>query len=212
MDALFNAFLAIALLVVIVLISYLLDRINSLERETRRVSESVGHSAATASQAPFGGLLGKKLWDALSGKAPSVTDEQTLQDWRESYEQVLHMHIQSLFEEGRKDAALGIAAEPKNSRTIRTATATVDAWMPAAQANTIYKCGMDSVEQPPETWDALRASLDEAGQLLFGRVQIPLKEPLSLGLLPPAPGQGDLSVTAAGSLPADSTAPENEIR
>ena len=199
MEALFNAFLAIGLLAVIVLIVYLVDRINNLERETRRVSESMSTTAVAATQGPFGDLGGKKLWDALSGKAPPGTGEQTLQEWREQYEVVLHKHIQSLFEEGRKDAQRGLSGEPKNSRMIRTAQATIDAWMPAAQANTIYKCGMDSVQQPPEAWDPVRAALDEAGQLLFDRVQLPLKEPLSSSLLPPPAQPGSLPMADAGA-------------
>ena len=207
MEALFNAFLAIGLLVVIVLIIYLVDRINNLERETRRVSESMSTTAMSANQGPFGGLFGKKLWDALSGKAPPGTGEQTVQEWRELYEVVLHKHIQSLFEEGRKDAQRGLSGDPKNSRMIRTAQATVDAWMPAAQANTIYKCGMDSVLQPPEAWDPVRSALDEAGQLLFGRIQLPLKEPLSRSLLP-APVQGALPMADAGAADAPQTRTE----
>ena len=198
MEALFNAFLAIGLLVVIVLIVYLVDRINNLERETRRVSESVSTTVTAAVKAPFGGLFGKPLWDALSGKAPPGTGEQTVQEWREQYEVVLHKHIQSLFEEGRKDAQRGLSGDPKNSRLIRTAQAAVDAWMPAAQANTIYKCGMDSVQQPPEAWDPVRSALDEAGQLLFGRIQLPLQEPLSRSLLPTTV-QGSLPMADAGA-------------
>jgi len=111
MDALVAAFLAIGLLVVIVLIVYLIDRINGIERETRRVAQSVV-AAAPVNQEPFGGLSGKKLWDALCGRPPEGTSEHTLQEWRERFEVVLHKHIQSLFEEGTKDARRGLSGEP----------------------------------------------------------------------------------------------------
>ncbi len=191
MDALVAAFLAIGLLVVIILIVYLIDRINSIERETRRVAQSVV-TAQPANQEPFGGLSGKKLWDALCGKPPAGTSDQTLQEWRDRYEVVLHKHIQSLFEEGAKDAQRGMSGEPPNTRTIRTARVTVESWMPAAQANTLYKCGLDSVQQATEDLTPVRAALDEAGQQLFAKVLLDLNEPLSRTLMPqnnpPGPG------------------------
>ena len=193
MDALLNAFLAIGLLVVIILIVYLVDRVNSIERETRRVAQSMSTPVASAKQGPFGELEGKRLWDALSGRAPEGIDELTLQDMRERYELVLHKHIQSVFEEGVKDAQRGLSGEPRNPRQIKTAKGAIESWMPGSQVNSLYKCGLDSVQQGPEGLDGVRQALDEASQFLFAKVQIPLKEPLSLSLMP---------LQAAGASPA----------
>ena len=188
MDALVNAFLAIGLLVVIVLIVYLVDRVNSIEKETRRVAQTVTTNPS-ASQDPFFNLAGKKLWDALSGKAPEGLTEQSLQELRARYELVLHKHIQSLFEEGVKDGQRGLSGEPKNTRMIRTAKAPVESWIPAAQAKALYKCGLDSVQVPQESWGPIRAALDDAGQQLFAKVQLVLQEPLSSALMPDPSGQ-----------------------
>ena len=198
MDALLNAFLAIGLLVVIILIVYLVDRVNSIERETRRVAQSVSTPVAPVKQGPFGDLEGKRLWDALSGRAPDGMDEPTLQDMRERYELVLHKHIQSVFEEGVKDGQRGLSGEPRNPRSIKTAKGAVEAWMPGSQINSLYKCGMDSVQQGPDALDSVRLALDETGQFLFAKVQIPLKEPLSASLLPSQAPVDPLAPALAG--------------
>ena len=116
MDNLINAFLAIGLLVVIILIVYLVDRVNSIERETRRVAQSVSTPVAPVKQGPFGDLEGKRLWDALSGRAPDGMDEPTLQDMRERYELVLHKHIQSVFDEGVRDGRARKTADQRMRR------------------------------------------------------------------------------------------------
>lgn len=207
MDALVNAFLAIGLLIVIVLIVYLVDRVNSIEKETRRVAQTIT-AAPAGNQDPFFNLSGKKLWDALSGKAPEGLAEQSLQELRARYEVVLHKHIQSLFEEGVKDAQRGMSGEPKNTRMIRTAKAPVESWMPAALANTLYKCGLDSVQLPPEAWGPVRAALDDAGQQLFEKVQLALPEPLSSALMPLAPASELAPGAEAGAAPSLRQGPE----
>jgi len=206
MDALVNAFLAIGLLVVIVLIVYLVDRVNSIEKETRRVAQTIT-TAPSGSQDPFFNLAGKKLWDALSGKAPEGLSEQNLQELRTRYEVVLHKHIQSLFEEGVKDGQRGLSGEPKNTRMIRTAKAPVESWIPAPQANTLYKCGLDSVNASAEACDTIRAALDDAGQQLFAKVQLTLQEPLSSALMPETPVQE----LATGNQPAAQAAEGVEV-
>ena len=184
MDALVNAFLAIGLLVVIILIIYLVDRVNSIERETRRVAQTLATPAPPAPQGPFFGLSGKPLWDALSGRASSDLSPQILVELRENYEIVLQKHIQALFDEGYQDGQKGLSGEPKNTRKISTAKGNVESWIPGALANTLYKCGLDLAQLPPQEWGPVQQALDEAGQQLFSRVDLPLLEPLSRGLMP----------------------------
>lgn len=185
MDNLINAFLAIGLLVVIILMVYLLDRVNSLEAETKRIGHVSAQAAAPAAPPdPWLSLSGKALWDALSGRPPAHLSSAALEELRSRYELVLHKHIQSLFDEGVRDAQRGLSAEPKNPRTVQTASGPVESWMPMPQANTLYKCGMDSVQAPAEAQPAVCQALDEAGQLLFSKVQIPQTEALSASLMP----------------------------
>lgn len=188
MESLVNAFLAMGLLVVIVLVIYLVDRVNSLEKETRRVAQLTVAAPAAASSDPWSGLSGKALWDALTGRPPVSMSAVDLQELRTRYELVLHKHIQSLFDEGVRDGQRGMSGEPKNPRSIQTAQGAVESWMPTPQVNTLYKCGLDSAQLAPEALAPVRQALDEAGQQLFAKVQLTLAEPLSASLMPQAAG------------------------
>lgn len=195
MDSLINAFLAIGLLVLILLVVYLVDRVNSLEKETRRISQMTADVALTPAD-PWLGLSGKPLWDAVSGRPPASLSVAALEELRLRYELVLHKHIQSLFEEGVRDGRRGLSGEPKNPRMLQTAQGSIEAWMPTAQVNTLYKCGLDSTQLAPEALGPVRQALDEAGQQLFAKVQLPLTEPLSTSLLPAPPAPAAASVPA----------------
>lgn len=185
------------------MVVYLVDRVNSLEKETKRVASLAGHASAPVQpQDPWCGLSGKALWDAISGRPPVNVPDAALQELRARYEVVLQKHIQSLFDEGVRDGQLGVTSEPKNPRTIQTAAGPVESWMPAPQANTLYKCGLDSVQSPPEALQAVRQALDEAGQQLFSKTQYEQTEPLSHSLMPQASGQA-----VAGATPGPAAAP-----
>lgn len=204
MDSLFNAFLAIGLLVVIVLMVYLVDRVNSLEKQTRGAAQA----PSVVPTDPWAGLSGKVLWDAMTGRPPPGLSATVLQELRPRYELVLHKHIQSLFDEGVRDGPRGLSGEPKNPRSIQTSSGPVDSWMPAPQVNTIYQCGLDSTQVAPEGLASVRQALDEAGQLLFAKAQLSLSEPLSASLMPqpstvsasaaPAPGAAPAQIPPAG--------------
>lgn len=197
MENLVNAFLAIGLLAVSILTVYLVDRVNSLEKETRRVGQMMAAPAPAVTD-PWQGLAGKPLWDAMSGRPPAHLTPVMLDELRSRYELVLHKHIQSLYEEGVRDAQRGLSGEPQNPRTLQTASGPVESWLPMAQVNTLYKCGLDSVQLSGDALIPVRQALDEAGQLLFSRVQIPQSEALSASLMPlPAPQIGDTKTEPA---------------
>jgi hypothetical protein len=206
MESLVNAFLGIGLLVVILLIVYLVDRVNALERETRRLSQPPPPPAPMVAD-PWSGLSGKALWDAMTGRPPAYLSAVALQDLRQNYEVVLYKHIHALFDEGVQDGRLGVTGEPRNTRTIRTAQGEVESWLPAPQANTLYRCGLEATQHAGEDLTRVRQALDEAGQQLFEKTQLTQSEPLSAGLMPgpvspvaaPAAGAG---VAAAPAAPA----------
>lgn len=181
MEALFNAMLALGLLLMLVLIIYLLDRINNLERETRKVAQSLAKPAQTDAWA---GLSGRNLWEAMTGKAPDGIDAVTLADLRERYDLVLHRHIEALYQEGWRDGARGMAGTPGNTRLIATARGSVESWLPTPQANTFYRCGLDASQTPAQAWGAIRQAMDEAGQILYEKAQIQARSALSVWLMP----------------------------
>jgi hypothetical protein len=178
------AFIAIGLLVVLVFIIYLVDRVNSIEKETRKFAQSLSEAKEPPSQGPFAGLSSKKLWDAMTGRVPEGMDPSVLVEVRERYEMVLHKHIESIFQEAVKDGQRGLTGEPKNIKLITTLRGPVESWLPSAQVNTLYKCGVDSTQLPADQLDAVRVALDEVGQTLYSKALLSLAQPLSVSLLP----------------------------
>jgi hypothetical protein len=184
MEAFALAFMAMGLLVLLVFIMYLLDRVNTLERETRLLTRPLNAPKEVASAGPFAGLSSKKLWDAMSGRLPDGLDASTVDEVRVLYETVLHKHVDAIFQEGVKDGQRGMLGEPKNTKLINTSHGPIESWLPSVQVNTLYKCGLDSAQLPSDQLDAVRASLDEAGQTLYGKAMVNLAQPLSASLMP----------------------------
>ena len=178
------AFIAIGLLVVLVFIIYLVDRVNAIEKETRHFAQSLSEAKEPPSLGPFAGLSSKKLWDAMTGRVPEGLDPSVLVEVRERYETVLHKHIESTFQEGVKDGQRGLNGEPKNTKLITTLRGPVESWLPSAQVNTLYKCGVDSTQLPADQLDGVRAALDEVGQILYSKALLNLAQPLSVSLMP----------------------------
>jgi hypothetical protein len=183
MDALVNAFIAIGLLLILVLIVYLVDRVNTIEKETRQMAQSMNRVPEPVKD-PFAGLAGKKLWDAMTGKPPEAMAPEVLADVRERYDLVLHKHLESLYKEGWRDGERGLSAEPPNTRVISTAAAQVESWLPSAQVKTIYQCGLEASQRPPELWDSLRLDMDEAASILYDKTQLEVRQALSAWLMP----------------------------
>lgn len=184
MEAFVSALIAIGLLILLVFILYLLDRVNSLEKETRRFSQSLKPPQDVTPPGPFGSLSSKKLWDAMTGRVPEGLDPSAVDEMRVHYEMVLHKHVDAIFQEGVKDGQRGMLGEPKNTKVITTSRGPVESWLPSAQVNTLYKCGLDSAQLPPGQLAAVRAALDEAGLTLYSKAMVNLAQPLSASLMP----------------------------
>ena len=184
MDAFVSAFMAMGILVLLVCIIYLLDRVNNLEKQTRQFSESLKPQKEVPPSRPFAGLSSKKLWDAMTGRVPEGFAPDVVEEVRPHYEMVLHKHVDAIFQEGVKDGQRGMLGEPKNTKLINTSRGPVESWLPSAQVNTLYKCGLDSAQLPSDQLDAVRAALDEAGQALYSKAMVNLAQPLSASLMP----------------------------
>ncbi len=180
------AFIAIGLLVVLVFIIYLVDRVNAIEKETRQFAHSLQEPKEAQPQGPFAGLSSKKLWDTMTGRVPEGMDPSLVVEVRERYEMVLQKHIEAIFQEGVKDGQRGMSGEPKNTKLITTLRGPVESWLPSAQVNTLYKCGLDSVQLTADQWAGVRSALDEAGQTLYAKALLTPPQPLSSILMPQA--------------------------
>lgn len=200
MEALVNALIAIGMLLILILVIYLIDRVNAIEKETRKVMTSINEKSALAAT-PFMGLSGKKLWDTLTGRAAEGLDAQAITELRSQYQVVLSKHMEALYKEGFKDGQRGLSGEPKNTKQISTSKGLVESWIPSAQANALYQCGLSASQTPEAEWGPIRASMDDAGQFLQTKTQLDATTPLSDWLMPssalntaPSPAAGDLVV------------------
>lgn len=190
MDTLINALMAIGLLLILILIIYLIDRVNSIEKDTRQVMSTIAESSARTTSTPFMGLSGKKLWDTMTGRDDGL-DADSLAQLRSRYQLVLSKHMEGLYQDGYKDGFRGVSVEPPNTRQVSTSKGAVESWIPSAQANALYQCGLSASQTPEAQWAPIRASMDEAGLYLLTKTQLDATSPLSEWLMPSSEPNGD---------------------
>jgi hypothetical protein len=167
------ALIALGLLVVVVLLIYLVGRLNQVEQQTRDAVAQMQSQPKPVMIGPFGGLSGKKLWDIMVGKPlPDVTPEQ-VEAARENYPSVLHRHIVQTFEEGMADGKKGITGNPKNPRPVQTLRGKVDSWLPGNQLQTIYQCAQDVANGKAPDDPAIQQALEVACMELHDRAGVP---------------------------------------
>ncbi len=182
MDAIASILIIGGFLVVLVLLLYLIDRVNTLEREAR-ISKS---HAPTVPKGPFLGLSGRKLWDAMAGSPPSGVDAAEWAAVRNRYNLVLQLHIEDVFAEGQRDGQRSMAGEPKNPRLVASPDGPVESWLPLTQLKSIYQAGLDSCTATEEGLLGVRVNLNEAGRALYVQTGMP-NSPVQSDLLLPGP-------------------------
>jgi hypothetical protein len=193
-----------ALLALLVVVIYLNDRVNELERRTVAAQGSAG-SAGGGEDNSWRGLTGKRLWDAMTGKkGVTPLDEASLEALRITYESVLSQHIESLFRAGQSDARRGGSAQPTAVKTVASPRGAVQSWIPLNHANALYRAGITSTKSDIYEVERARMTLDETAQVLYAQTGLTLLQPFSDLLL----GNGG-SLTGADPQ-ADPAAPGTE--
>ncbi len=163
----------------VVLIIYLIDRINILESKALITKDTLEKSGDKSDNG-FLGFDGKGLWDVMSGKLPEGFNEDDLVALKPRFEQVLQKHIDQTFAKGVEDCKEGMPAKnPKPTAMIKMLRGEVQSWLPPQHVSTIYKVGYDSVHAEQENLDHLRSSLDESAETLYARTDLQIKQPFS---------------------------------
>ncbi len=182
-----TTFLQVIILVAIasiaILVVYLIDRVNTLQRYTRLLQSDVSESE-DPNAGPFGGLSGERLWDAVSGVPIDGWDKNSVDLVRNRYQLVLRKHVEELFLEGFQNSQAGIQAIPASSRFVQTLRGPVESWIPIEHAIAVHQAGFERGKGKEEDLPAVRRSLDDAASLLFGLAGIKLPRPLSEHLVP----------------------------
>ena len=200
--------IALAIMVILLLVIYLVDRLNVLERETQEAVRGLQKPAAPAG--PFAGLSGKKLWDTLAGgPPPDGVDATQVDAIRDRFRAVLVKHMASVFEEGKADVNRGLSSPPKSTRMIQTLRGQVESWMPGPSINTLYQCGQDAALSEPEQLAGIRATIDSVATELHMTVGLDMTGSIGQQLVPPVetPALGN-DGSSATLEPAQAPAPQ----
>jgi len=178
MSNFYQLFLAWGILLVLVLSFYLIDKVNTMYRFS--VPAEI---PKTYSDGLFGELVGKNLWDAMSGLPVQGIDPKLVDNLKPHYEPILRQHIEHTFMEGFRDGQAQRAGVPPNNRQIPTPRGSVESWLPLHHLASIYQAGSEFAMGEPEEHLRLQQSLDQVTAMLYARTNLELKDPYSETLL-----------------------------
>lgn len=171
-----------ALASVAILIIYLIDRVNNLQRYTRLLQPNKAEEEGGTG--PFGELSGQKLWDAVSGVPPEGWDKTSIDLIRNRYQLVLRKHLEELFLEGLHSAQAGTQSIPLPSRVLQTLRGPVESWIPIESAIAIHKAGVERARCQEADLPKVRKALDDATLAVFAAAGMQLNRPMSDHLIP----------------------------
>lgn len=196
-----------ALASVAILIVYLIDRVNTLQRYTRLLQPDKGEEEGA--NGPFGELSGQKLWEAVSGIPPEGWDKTSIDLIRNRYQLVLRKHLEELFLEGLHNTQSGLQSIPLPSRVVQTLRGPVESWVPIESAIAIHKVGAERARCQEADLPKLRKALDDATLAVFAAAGIQLTRPMSDHLIPLTENERSVlqAANAAAMLAARDAAP-----
>jgi hypothetical protein len=199
MSSFFQLFLAWGVLLLVILVLYLVDKINIIyQRQSQDATEPA------YSDGLFGELVGKALWDAMSGIPLPGFDPKLVQDLKPHYEPVLRQHIEQTFLQGVTDQREGRAGVPVNNRMIPTPRGSVESWMPLHHLSSLYQCGVEHAQNKPAERLRVQQTLDQVCVMLYARAGLELKDPFSRILMEPIdPGAPVSDAASDAAQPTD---------
>ena len=143
-----NTVIAISLLlgiVLLVLIIYLISRVNDLEARAFSNPASAPTEKKTEAEAQkvFGGLSGRELWDEWVAMANGGEDQYQIAGDRERFLALLELHIRSIIKTGMEHGAAGVNEPPSNPLKIKMLRGEFESYLPSSQANRLYALGQE---------------------------------------------------------------------
>lgn len=178
MSSFFQLFLAWGLLLIFVLILYIVDKVNVIYQGYAKPDVP-----QTYNDGLFGELVGKTLWDAMSGIPVPGVDAKFVSSLKPHYEPVLRQHIEQVFMEGYSHGKAGTAGVPTNNRIIPTPRGSLESWLPMHHLASIYQAGVDFAAKKPEDTLRIQQSLDQVTAMIYARIGVGLSEAYSATLL-----------------------------
>ena len=166
---------------VLLLIVYLIDRVNLIEKQTvdRAATELKNNNAS----GPFRGMEGEDLWNAMSYNRMPPLEDSIIEEIKPRYEFILLKHVEKTFELGKDHALKNIETKPVNQITLPTLRGPVESWIPQNFCEEIYNAGFESLNANQTNIEEIKYKLDSSVVQLFDKVKINLTEPISNQLL-----------------------------
>ncbi len=153
-------------LVLMILIIYLISRVNDLEIRTfAALSQAPTQETKQdpAAKPVFAGLSGRDLWDEWVSMANGGDDQYKIAGDRDRFLALLELHVRSLIKTGREHGASGISEPPSNPLKIKMLRGEFESYIPGSQAERLYQLGKAFGAAPDDaTKSNLIASIEEA--------------------------------------------------
>ena len=89
---------------VLLLIVYLIDRVNLIEKQT--VDRAATELKNNNSSGPFRGMEGEDLWNAMSYNRMPPLEDSIIEEIKPRYEFILLKHVEKTFELGKIDVII----------------------------------------------------------------------------------------------------------
>ena len=144
-----NIVIAVSLLlgiVVLVLIIYLISRVNELEAKafsSQGTANPAEKKTENESQKVFGGLSGRQLWDEWVSIANGGDDQYGIKGDRERFLALLELHVRSVIKTGMEHGAAGANEQPSNPLKIKMLRGEFESYLPSSQASRLYELGRE---------------------------------------------------------------------
>ena len=133
-------------IVVLVLIIYLISRVNDLEAKafsSQGTANPAEKKTENESQKVFGGLSGRQLWDEWVSIANGGDDQYGIKGDRDRFLALLELHVRSLIKAGMEHGAAGTNEQPSNPLKIKMLRGEFESYLPSSQASRLYELGRE---------------------------------------------------------------------
>ena len=133
-------------IVVLVLIIYLISRVNDLEAKafsSQGTANPAEKKTENESQKVFGGLSGRRLWDEWVSIANGGDDQYGIKGDRERFLALLELHVRSVIKTGMEHGAAGANEQPSNPLKIKMLRGEFESYLPSSQASRLYELGRE---------------------------------------------------------------------
>ena len=143
-----NIVIAVSLLlgiVLLILIIYLISRVNDLEARAfwNQSTASTEKKTEAESLKVFAGLSGRELWDQWVAMANGGDDQYGIKGDRDRFLALLELHVRALIQTGTEHGASGTNEPPSNPLKVKMLRGEFESYLPSSQAGRLYDLGRD---------------------------------------------------------------------